>query len=533
MTQTRVNETDSSGRLRSDDEIRQLNAKQHALESLIARKPGDTMARINLASLLLARGRMQDGSRTLVEAVPTLSDDDPAVVFQLASLLQLCGETAASRTCLDHPSVNDTTRAEVLHEHANQRFLIGEISEALALLERALSHGLDGPGERQLHATLLQFCGRMEEASESFDTCLERWPRFGSAAMARSRLRKQTPESNHVEYLQTTLEKLPAHGGNPAAMQVRAEFEMALFKEFDDLGEYDNAWAALERGKALLRTLLPYDASSETTLTDALIEASGKVPAASASGTRSSRHATPIFIIGLPRSGTTLLDRMLSSHSQVVSAGELRNFRRGLLWSADIVPGTKHEMLKCLEKVHELDYETMGERFLEQAAWATQGMPFFIDKQPLNLQFVPFLRRAFPNAPILHIVRDPVAVCFSNYKILYGQVTAYNNDLQSLAHYYTQSQRLVRQWHANPDNAILRVDYAALVNDPASVMQEVLEHCKLPLEQACIHPERNTSPVATPSSNQVREPIHARSLEDWHHYAKQLEPLRAAVQPKA
>lgn len=519
-------ETDSSGRRRSAEEIDQLEARQHHLQSLVERSPDDTEARIKLASLHLARGRMQAGARELVDAAPTL-DGDIRVILQLASMLHLCGEVVAARRCLDHPALQRTTSPVFLTMHANQRYMLGEVQPALELLQRAIAAGADGPAEVLLLATLQQYCGQLDDAADTYESCLQRWPRFGSAALARSRLRKHSRDSSHIDSLRARLDELPPGRTNKDAMQVRAEFHFALFNELDGLEQYEEAWLELERGNDLLRAINPYDAEAESRFIDTLIESSGLIPQ---DGTVDPEtRATPIFIVGQLRSGTTLLEHMLSNHSRVASGGELRGFKRHLQWAADITPGGQNELVRSLKRADSIDYGALRNRYLEQSAFSAAGKPYFIDKQPLNFQLVPFIRRAFPEAPILLMVRDPVAVCFSNYKIMFNQVTAFNNDLDDLAHYHKQYDRLIGHWNSILPDAMLPVDYASLVQDPERVMRAVLAHCNLQTEEDCLHPERNPSPVATPSSTQVREPIHARSLEEWRHYAHHLAPLRAAL----
>lgn len=521
-----LSETDSSGHLRSDEEVRLLDARQKRLESLVAQSPNDTNARIQLASILLARGSMQDGARELVDAVHTL-DGDTRVILQLANLLSLCAEFAAARTCLSHPALQKSTSAAILTMLANQRYMLGEVSLALEWMQKAVSAGADGPGEILLLANLLQYSGRLDEAAETYESILRRWPRFGTAALARSRLRKQTRESNHIDDLRSRLQQLPTNTDNKDVLQVRAEFAFALFKELDDLGQHEEAWQELERGNGLLRRIHPYAPDREARFVDSLIEASNHIgqdktyyPAA---------PTTPIFIVGMLRSGTSLLEHMLSNHSQIASAGELKGFKRHLMWAADVPPGGDEEMNRCLKRADRIDFDALRRRYLEQSAWSTEGKPYFIDKQPLNFQLIFFIRRAFPEAPILHMVRDPMSVCFSNYKIMFNQVTSFNNDLESLAHFHKQYTRLTEHWDRIMPDAMLRVDYADLVREPDITLQGILAHCNLHLEEDCLHPERNPTPVATPSSTQVREPLHARFVEEWGNYARHLEPLRAAL----
>jgi hypothetical protein len=238
---------------------------------------------------------------------------------------------------------------------------------------------------------------------------------------------------------------------------------------------------------------------------------------------------TPIFIVGMPRSGTTLLDHMLSAHSAVTSAGEINDFHRQLHWLADVAPRGNQSLLKVLERTGQLDFDELGARYLMQTQWRAAGSKYFIDKLPINVRMVPFIRRALPRSPILHLVRDPMDVCYSNLKAMFGTASPYCYDMKAVSHYYGQYARLTNHWSAALPGAMLDVSYAGLVCDPQTTMRRVLAHCGLEIEAACLRPELNTSPVATPSSAQVRESIHTRSIAQWHRYAKHLEPLRQAL----
>jgi hypothetical protein len=377
---------------------------------------------------------------------------------------------------------------------------------------------------------LLQFDGDLDKACAVLEGCLERWPHFGDAAMVLVNLRKQKPEANRLAFVQEQLQRLPPHGQKPDAMFVRAEFEYAQFKILDDLKRYEEAWPALARCNALMHELNPYDATGEAAVTDALIDMPQPDDRTAAARSHSgSDGPVPIFIVGMPRSGTTLLDRMLSAHSGIVSAGELIDFWRQLHWQADVTPARTDGLREVIRHSAELDYAELGARYLQQTRWRAQGRTYYIDKLPANIQMVAFIRRALPHAPILHMVRDPIDTCFSNFKAMFGNVSSYSYDLQALAHYYGEYARLTRHWHDRLPGAMFDVSYTSLVRDPESTLRGVLEHCELSLEENCLHPELNASPVATPSSAQVREPIHTRGLDQWRHYAKQLVQLRLAI----
>ena len=499
---------------------------QVALESLLQGEPADVPAHMALADTILAQGNMREATRRLLQAVPLLPND-AALIAQLAWRLSVNGEILGARACLAHLGRAPHPPAEVLSEQAHLYWMLGQIREARACMDRAVALGIDTDGEYYLNAMLYQFLGRVDEAEAVLTACLQRWPAHGDAAVILANLRRQTPGSNHLGTFLQSLGRIPLQSKSARDVFARAEFESAVFKVHDDCGRYEEAWAALARSNALMREILPYDAAGEEALTDALIAASGAIPAASR--TADDDGPVPIFVVGLPRSGSTLLDQMLSSHSQVVSAGEIMDLQRQFHWVADISPRSPQGMLRAIERSPGMDLAELGARYLQQTQWRAQGRRFYVDKLPVNVRMVPFIRRALPHAPILHLVRDPMDVCYSNLKVMFGKASAYCYDQQALAHYYGQYARLTAHWRASMPDAMLDVSYAALVNEPEATMRAVLQYCGLAMEEDCLHPERNLAPVATPSSVQVREPVHARSLGQWRRYAEHLEPLRLAL----
>ncbi|HEV2540731.1 MAG TPA: sulfotransferase [Frateuria sp.] len=501
----------------------QWEAAQAALELLARQAPNDVTVLVDLADVLFRRGRLRQAATAVMQVARRLPRDG-LLIIGVAKRLVAFGEILAARACLDLLAQAPAPPADLLVAQAHLRFSLGEIAAAKTLVEKAIVAGADSPEALQLHAMLLHFTGDIEQAQCVLESCLERWPHFGDAAMALVNLRKQQPESHRLEWWRGRLRQLPDNEADPSAMFIRAEFEYAQFKTLDDLERYDEAWPALARCNAIMRKLNPYDAAAEAAITDALMHLS-----LSSGQANEPQGPTPIFIVGMPRSGTTLLDRMLSAHSQVASAGEIIDFWRQLHWAADVAPAQSQQLLEVIRRSAGLDYAELGARYLKQTQWRAQGRAYYIDKLPANIQMVAFIRKALPHAPILHMVRDPVDTCFSNFKAMFGNISPYSYDQQALAHYYGQYARLARHWHARFPGAMLDVHYAELVRDPGNAIRRVLAHCGLAMEEGCLRPERNAAPVATPSSAQVREAIHTRSLDQWRNYEKQLHPLRQAL----
>lgn len=503
-----------------------LVGAQTALEQSLQLLPNDVEASIELADVLFQQGRLQASTQPLLACLRYLPRNAPLIVDLIMHLVAR-GEIVAARACLDLLSQAPNPPAELLIAQAQFRFGIGDISIARNLVAKAIADGADTPGDWHLYALLLQFEGAMEEATTVLRRSLQRWPQFGDAAMMLVNLCKQKPETHLLTYLEEQYARMDDVGAADQKF-VKAEFAYARFKTLDDLGRYDEAWHALDQCNTLMAELNPYDSATEESLIDALIKLPKTLPAETTGN--SLDGPTPIFIVGMPRSGTTLLDRMLSSHSAVSSAGEIIDFWRQLHWVADVIPDQAQGLLSIIGKASDLDCHRLGERYLRQTQWRAQGKAFYVDKLPANIQMVAFIRRALPHAPILHMVREPMDTCFSNFKAMFGNVSSYSYQLDALAHYYRQYSRLVDAWHRELPGAMLDVPYVSLVSDPAGTLDKVLKHCGLPMEEACLTPEKNASPVATPSSAQVRESIHRRGVDQWRHYEVQLEPLKRLLQ---
>lgn len=506
----------------------QLPEAQTTLESLLRLDPLDTEACIDLAEVMFMRGQLRASSRPLLQALQCLPTDAPLIIRLVQHLLAR-GEILAARDCLDFLSQAPNPPPELLVAQAQLRFSTGEIPIAKALMDRAMRAGADSPGDHHLYAMLLQFSGKLDQACDVLEKCLQRWPHFGDAAMVLVNLRKQKPDSNRLDFVWEQLRRLPEDSHDQNDKFVRAEFEYALFKILDDLGRHDEAWPALARCNALMHEINPYDGDGGAAVVKALTSMPEVIGNADHTSMPRFEGPTPIFIVGLPRSGTTLLDRMLSSHSAVTSAGEIIDFWRQLHWVADVPPARTAGLLKVIKRSPDIDFAELGARYLKQTQWRAQGRQYYIDKLPGNIQMVAFIRRALPHAPILHMVRDPMDTCFSNFKAMFGNTSSYSYDLQALAQHYGQYVRVAKHWRARIPHAMLDVSYASLVRDPETTMRQVVAHCGLEMEESCLKPELNAAPVATPSNAQVRESIHTRGLDQWRHYAKHLEPLRQAL----
>lgn len=508
-----------------------LETARRRLESILARNPLDTAARIELSDILYRQNHARESVQVLQQAARNLPRNAPLIV-QLVQRLIVRGDTPAARECLDFLAQAPDPPVELLLVQARMRWLLGEVPLAAQISSHAAQRGLPEPDDYVFHAMLLKFIGRMDEAGQWLDRCMQLWPQAASPLVAWAQLRRQTPHANRLDALRRILHRPTKEPLDGAAAMERAEVLHAVFKTLDDLGLHADAWPALVECNALMHRALSYDAQADTLAADAFIEASRALPS-STGDARVHEGPLPIFILGMPRSGTTLLEHMLSSHSDVVSAGEILDFWRQLHLEANVPQEGMVSTLELLRRAPGFDYHALGRRYLQQTQWRAGAHRYFVDKTPINVRMVPFIRRALPKAPILHLVRDPMDVCFSNFKAMFGDASSYSYDMHALVNHYAGYVRITEHWRKHWPGAMLDVNYESLVRDPETAMRKILAHCGLEMQAACLRPERNDSPVATPSSVQVREPIHTRGIGQWKDYAEQLEPLRQMLQDRS
>lgn len=473
----------------------------------------DIHAGLLAGQVALIEDRIRDGTRDVLGAA-RIAPEDPQALCAVAGMLLQIGENVAALECLDRPSLTGCEDPLLLMQLAAHRRRLQQHAEGLALLDRAKSLGSADPALRYMRGEALLHSGRLDEAEAELASCLADAPDRGRVAVPLVGLRRQTPESNYLAALDAGARMAPPGTDDQAA------FEFARYKTLEDLGRDDEAWQALARGNALMRARLPERLRQHHPLSERFLQAWPPMHGAPASAADSGPQ--PIFIIGMPRSGTTLLERMLGNHSQVTAAGELMDFATQLQWMADTRNVTGEPFMSRLSS---LDSAELARRYLARTQWHARGKAFFIDKQPPNWMWAAAIHLALPRAPILNLVRDPMDVCFSHWRTYFGDSCAYSNDFDTLAGVYEDYWRAMAHWHQMMPGAILDVRYDELVREPETTLHKVFDFCGLEWEADCADITRNTAPSATPSATQVRSSLHTRAFGEWRRYAGQLQPL--------
>lgn len=389
---------------------------------------------------------------------------------------------------------------------------------ATTLYGRAVALACHQPAYRYNFAKSLVFLGQLDAAEREFEACLELTSGYWGAHLALAQLRRQTRGSNHLQRLHSLL---PKSAGNAAAQM---NLHLALAKEYEDMAEYPRAFEHLLAGKKAGRSMRNYSAQFDATLFELITQLStGSQPA---SGGYPSDE--PIFILGMPRSGTTLVERIISNHPDVHAAGELSNFPLAFKRAS----GSRTPNLldiDTVERAREIEWRRLGEDYLASTRPDTSHRPRFIDKLPHNFLYIGAIANALPNAKIISLRRDPMDTCLSNFRQLFSPDSPnhdYSYDLLDTGRYYVLFDRLVAHWKQTFPGRILEVDYEQLVESQEASSRQLLEFCELPWNDACLHFEHNQAPATTASAVQVREPIYRGAVQRWKKYETQLGPLR-------
>jgi tetratricopeptide (TPR) repeat protein len=359
--------------------------------------------------------------------------------------------------------------------------------------------------------------GRNAEALVQFEDSIALNPRRGTPFFNLSRALKFTADSPHFAQMQA----LVTDASLPASERMQAEY--ALSKAYEDIKDYDRSFAHLTKANDLRRAQLSYSTAQDTDLF-ARIRTRWARDSRQALPPSPERPARlPILVCGMMRSGTTLTEQIISNHSAVYGAGELDDLN--------------HIMDKVMANPAEPDRDTLihiRQSYLARIAAMPGDTPFVLDKMPFNFRWIGALRQALPEAPILHMRRDPMAVCWSIFKTFFTSVDigfAYRMD--ELAAYYDLYADLMAFWRSEYPGGFLDVDYAALTEDPETQIRRLLEFCGLPWEDACLSPETNARAVRTASQQQVRQGIYKGSTEQWRRFESHLGPLITHFQTRA
>nr|WP_247744053.1 tetratricopeptide repeat-containing sulfotransferase family protein [Shimia sp. R9_3] len=499
----------------------QLSEALAEAEQVLAHDPKNAEALRNMGRIHLLRLELDEAERHFRKAL-TL---DPSLTTAHLGLSQVFLEKnhpqlalTVAQKALDLDEQNPACLHQIGHAHST----LSDAETARCYYQKALeidpgfSSSLMGLGH--LHMEM----GDMEQARDAFQKVAAIDPDDTSALVALSRVSKPKEATNPV-FL--ALERaLPKADQMSTSKQIAYRFGLADC--YDALGRYDEAWAQYEAGAALKRATIQYDADARDQQVDDIINTFDQETIA-ALRPFANPTATPIFVLGMPRSGTTLTESILASHSQVFGAGELNDLRKLFETRAD---GTSAAFPSLLKDPGQKLLKNRIDAYVQILAQLSDSAAFVTDKMPSNFDMIGLIHALLPNAKIIHVARDGMDSCLSGFTRLFERSQLHSYDQVEMARYYNGYRKLMQHWQqVLPAGALHTVDYQALVADRETTVRDLLSHCGLDWEEACLNFHQTKRRVRTASITQVRQPVYSSSVGKWRRYEKHMSQMSEAI----
>jgi len=502
-----------------------LAVAEQTLRAILMARPTDVAAIRMLAETGMRLGRYDDAENLLARCVE-LAPGFTAARHNYATVLYRQNKSLPAIAEVDRLLADDPANPGYRNLKAAALARIGEYDQAIALYASVLKDQPRQPKVWMSYGHSLKTVGRQAECIDAYRRCVALAPQFGEAWWSLANLKTVSFDAADVAAMAAQLTRADLSDED------RFHLEFALGKAREDAGDYAAAFGHYERGNALRRQALDYEAGE----TDDQVRRSKALfdkPFFAARAGQGSSAPDPIFIVGLPRAGSTLVEQILASHSQVEGTQELPDIialARRLGGKAR--KASESQYPEVLADLGPRELTALGEEYMARAEPHRKlGRPFFIDKMPNNWAHLGLIHLALPNAKIIDARRHPLGCCFSGFKQHFARGQGFTYDLSDLGRYYAAYVDYLAHIDAVLPGRVHRVIYERMVSDPEAETRALLAHCGLPFEDACLRFYENDRAVRTASSEQVRRPIFTDAADHWRNFDPWLAPLKAALGP--
>ena len=502
-----------------------LAVAEAGLRARLAAQPGDVAALRMLAEVAGRLGRYADAERLLLHALE-LAPAFTAARANLAQVLHRLGKPGEALVVLDSLAAHDpgnpghrTLRAAVLAR-------TGDTQASLDLYAAVLADFPQQPKAWLSYGHALKAVGRVPDSIAAYRTALAQQPRLGEAWWSLANLKTLAFSADDIAAMRAALRETELSADD------RYHLHFALGKALEDASDYPASFEHYALGNALRRTELRYEADEVSAHVERSRALFTHEFIAARAGSGDLAH-DPIFVVGLPRSGSTLLEQILSSHSLVEGTSELSDILSlASRIGAKSGVGASSAYPEALASLDRPALAALGAQYLDRTRIQRHTTrPYFVDKMPNNFQHIGLIHLILPNAKIIDARRHPLGCGFSGFKQHFARGQGFTYSLGDIGRYYRDYVTLMAHYDAVLPGRVHRVFYEAMVADPEVEIRALLAYCGLPFEPACLSFHTNDRAVRTPSSEQVRQPIYTAAVEHWQHYENYLGPLRTALGP--
>ena len=479
---------------------------------------------LRLLALVAAQADRTDDAEALLEKAVEIAPDFNQALVDLGRLRKDQDRFAEALECFDRAIALEPTQPQAYYLRAGTLARASFTYEAIEAYRSCLALRPTHPGALTGLGHVLKAVGAYDEAVASYNACIRQAPDNGETYWSLANLKRYRFDDAMVAEMERRLSTAKADE------QSDVNFLFALGKAYEDRGDFERAWHYYRTGNETRRARVFYDPVQTEAMNDRLIQVYTPQLFASQAGA-GHPDPSPIFIVGLPRSGSTLLEQILASHSEVEGTSELPYIGR----ATSSLNRNRDEGVNYPEAMRELtpdNLRALGEEYLVRArTHRRRGTPRFLDKMPNNFPSAGFIATILPNARIIDARRHPLDACLSNYRQLFARGQNFTYDLTEIGEYYLQYQRMMDHWAATMPGRVLTVQYEEVVGDFENQVRRLLEFCGLPWEDTCLRFYESERPVRTPSSEQVRQPIYDRSVGHWRNYQAHLGELIEVIAP--
>jgi predicted Zn-dependent protease len=502
---------------------RRFRVAETLLRQRLSQAPGDIAALRMAAEIAAEREDYVEAERLLGECL-RLAPGYGEARFDLARLLYTQQKANPILPLLERLLRLEPDNLRYRSLQASAYGLLGLNDRALEILSGLLHEHPDDELLWLARGHASRAAGRLADAIDSYRKTIELRPGFGQAWFSLANLKTVRFSPADIEAMQSQVARADLGADD------RLQFEFALGKALEDAGEYAGSFAHYAGGNALRRAEIPYDGGGNTRLVQRSLALYRREFFAQRAGS-GCPAPDPIFVLGLPRSGSTLLEQILASHSQVEGTRELPDIPGfALELGAREAPGQPAAYPQSVARLGLHALAALGERYLAQTRPnRLLGRPHFIDKMPSNFFHIGLIHLILPNARIIDARRSPIACCFANFKQHFQQGVWFTYSLEDIGHFYRDYVHLMRHFDAVLPGRIHRVRYENLVADLEGEVRRLLDYCGLPFEEQCLRFHETRRVVQTASSEQVRRPLYADSVEQWRNYEPWLGELKRAL----